>query len=228
MTLYMPNESFFLLSALIDIFFVFFAARRGINWLFGTIITNLILIGVFGAKLITAFGIITNAGNVFYACVFLATYFILERYGRFAAVKTIWLGVSFTVFFVIMAQFATRSIGLPQTSEVNNAITTLFTFSPRVVLGSVIGFAFAQLINIKIYEWIKAHTKERSLWLRSNGANIISQLVDSMLFFSIAFFDLPGPLLAQAILAGWTVKILVVSAGVPLLYIDRYMERKKT
>lgn len=224
----MSNELLFLLSALVDILFVFFAARRGIEWLSGTIIVNLILIGVFGAKLVTAFGTVTNVGNVFYACVFFATYFILERYGRHAAMKTVWLGVSFTVFFVVMAQFVTLSMGLSQTLEVNNAISALFTFSPRIILGSVIGFAFAQIINIKIYEWIKVRTKGRFLWLRSNGANILSQLVDSILFFSIAFFDLPGPLLVQAILAGWAVKTMVVFVGVPFLYLDRYMESKKT
>ena len=224
----MSNELLFLISILVDILFVFFAARRGVDWLLGTIIANLILIGIFGAKLVSAFGIVTNLGNIFYACVFLATYFILERYGRYAAVKTIWLGVSFTVFFVVLSQLATRFIGLPQTLEVNNAITTLFTFSQRIVLGSVVGFSFAQFINIKIYEWIKTFTKGRFLFLRCNVANVISQLIDSILFFSIAFFDLPGPLLVQTILGGWGVKVLVVFLGTPFVYADRYIESRKT
>jgi uncharacterized integral membrane protein (TIGR00697 family) len=132
--------------------------------------------------------------------------------------KTIWFGVFFAIFFMVMAQFVARFTGLSQTSEVNNALNTLFTFSPRIVLGSIIGFAFAQVINIRVYEWIKVRTKGRFLWLRTSGANIVSQFVDSILFFSIAFFDLPGPLLVHAILVGWVIKVIVVSIGIPLLY----------
>ncbi len=223
----MSNESLFLLSALVDIIFVFFAARRGIDWLLGTVIVNLMLIGIFGAKLITVFGFSTNAGNVFYACVFLATYFILERYGKQVGMKTIWYGASLILFFVAMSQFAVRLTGLPLSDAANSAISTLFLFSLRITFASVLAYVFAQYVNIFIYEWLRVRTHGKLLWLRSNGANIVSQLVDSLLFFSIAFFDLPGPILVQTILVGWLVKTLVVSMGTPLLYIDAYLERKK-
>ena len=69
---------------------------------------------------------------------------------------------------------------------------------------------------------------ESTSGFRSNGANVLSQLVDSMIFFSIAFFDLPsGQLLIQAIIAGWPVKTAVVAAGTPLLYINAFLDRKK-
>jgi queuosine precursor transporter len=223
----MSNESLFILSALIDIVFVLLAARRGINWLFGTIIINLILIGIFGAKLITVFGFVTNAGNVFYACVFLSTYFLLERYRKQEGLKTIWLGVGFILFFVIMSQLATKFIGLALSDDANTAILTLFSFSLRITIASIIAYVFAQYVNILVYEWIRVRTHEKFLWLRSNSANILAQLVDSLLFFSIAFFDLPGPLLVQTILVGWLIKTLVVAIGTPFLYIDSYLERKK-
>ncbi len=223
----MPNEVFFLFSALVDILFIWFATRRGIEWLLGTVIVNLILVGIFGAKLITIFGLSTNAGNVFYACVFLATHFILERHGKQKGMKTIWYGGIFVLFFGVMSQLATYSIGVSLSAGVNSAIFTLFSFSLRVTLASLTAFIFAQYVNISIYEWLKVETHGKFLWLRSNGASIIAQLVDSLLFFSIAFFDLPGPLLVQMILVGWLVKTAVVSMGTPFLYIDAYLERKK-
>lgn len=223
----MSNESLFIISALADILFVLFAARRKIDWLFGTIVVNLILIGIFGTKLITVFGLTTNAGNVFYACVFLATHFLLERHGKQVGLKTIWYGVSFIFFFAVMSQFATRFVGISVTDTANNAILTLFSFSLRITFASVLAYVFAQYVNISIYEWLKGRTQGKFLWLRSNGANIVGQLVDSLLFFTIAFFDLPGPLLVQTILVGWLVKTLVVSMGTPFLYLDAYLERKK-
>jgi uncharacterized integral membrane protein (TIGR00697 family) len=222
----MSNELLLILLTLVNVASIFFAARRGVNWLFGTIILNLILSNIFGAKLITVFGFVANIGNVFYASVFLATYFLIERYGRSVGVISIQLGLFFTIFFVMISQLVLLSSGFDQNLEVNNAISTLFTFSPRVFLGSVIGYAFAQYVNISIYEWIRIRTKGKFLWLRSNVANIISQIIDSILFFSIAFPDLPGNLLVQAIFVGWLVKTMVVLLGTSFLYTDNYLNRK--
>lgn len=223
----MFNELLFIFSLITSVLFVFFAARLGINWLLGVVVVNLVLVGIFGAKLFTVFGLTTNVGNVFYACVFLATHFILERYGKREGLKTIWVGVGFVLFFVVMSQFATKFVGLPLSEGANEAISTLFAFSIRVIFASILAFIFAQYVNISLYEWLKARTHGKFLWLRSNGANIVAQLVDSLLFFSIAFFDLPGPLLVQTILVGWLFKTVVVSIGTPFLYIDSYLERKK-
>lgn len=223
----MSNELLFLFTALIDVFFVFIAARRGMEWLLGTVGANLILVGIFGAKLVEIFGFVTNAGNVFYACIFLAAHFLIERHGKKAGLKTVWYGLIFTIFFVILSQGAARLTGISLSDTTNGAIITLFSFSLRITLASILAYIFAQYVNISIYEWLKERTNGRLLWLRINGANIVSQLVDSMLFFSIAFFSLPGLLLVQMILSGWFIKILVVLIGTPFLYIDGFMYRKK-
>jgi queuosine precursor transporter len=215
------------LCALVNIVFIFFSARRGTHWLFGTIAINLILVGIFGAKLVSVFGFTTNAGNVFYACVFLATHFILEREGRHTGLKTIWIGSSLVLFFVFMSQFASQFAGLPLSETVNTSISTLFSFSARITFASIIAYAFAQYVNVSVYEWLKTRTRGNFLWLRSNGANVVSQLVDSLLFFTIAFPTLSGPLLVQAILVGWLIKTSVVVIGTPFLYADAYLVRKK-
>lgn len=206
--------------------FYFFMARRGVEWLFGTIILNLVLVGVFGTKLISVFGLVTNVGNVFYACVFFATYFLLERHNKRIGFKTIWFGVVFVLFFIMASQLTVRFEGLPLSETINNATTIIFAFSPRIVFGSLIAYVFGQYINILIYEQIKVWTHGKFLWLRVNGANIASQLVDSLLFFSIVFFDLPGPILLQTILVGWLIKTVVVALGTPLLYFDSKISQK--
>ncbi len=221
------NEALFLLAALIGVTAVFIAARLGREWLLGTIAVNLILIGIFGAKLIPVFGLVTNVGNIFYACVFLATHFLIERYGKNAAWQSISLGASFVVFFTLMSQIAVNFSGSALSETINIAGTTFFSFSPRIIIASILAYAFAQYANIVLFLWIREKTNGKSLWLRTNGANIISQLIDSLLFFSIAFIDLPGPLLVQAILTGWLLKSLVVLVGTPFLYADAHLARKK-
>ncbi len=214
----MSNEWIFLISLIVNIAFVTFCARRGKEWLFGSIVVNLIFIGIFGTKLIDVFGFVTNAGNVFYACVFLATHFLIEKYGRHDGLRTVWIGGSFMVFFLVMSQLVTEYIGIPQSQATNSAINALFSYSPRAIVASVAAYIFAQYINVSIFSYLKERTRDKSLWLRSNAANIVSQLADSLLFFSIAFFDAPGPLLVQMILVGWLVKTFVVMVATPFLY----------
>lgn len=214
----MSNELLVLLASFLNISFIVFASRQGIEWLYSLIVINLVLVSIFGAKLITLFGFTTNSGNVFYACAFLATHFVIEIYGKDAAIKLIRYGLRFVIFFVVMSQITLAMIGTTNDDSINNAISTLFTFSLRVTFGSLVAYTFAQYINITVYEWLSKITKGKYLWFRSNAANILSQLIDSIIFFSIAFFDLPGFILLQSILIGWVLKIFVVAIGAPALY----------
>lgn len=223
----MTNEVLLVISALADICMVFVAARVGSKRLFGTIALNLILISIFGAKLITIFGFTTNVGNVFYACVFLATHFLLERQTKKEIYQTIWFGVAAVAFFLLLSQFAVHFVSVTPGDATDNAIRTLFTLSPRVALASMVAYVFAQYVNISVYSWFKARMDGRCPWLRSNAANIVGQLVDSCIFFTIAFIDLPGNALIQAILVGWAVKTFVVLLGAPFLCLDRYLYIKK-
>ncbi len=222
----MSNESLFIICTLANILFVLFSARGGRSWLFGSIAINFVLANIFGSKLITIFGLTIGAGNMFYASIFLATHFIFERYGKHEALKTIWYGVGFMVFFTIMAQGAVKFAGFSTDDVLSDAMITLFSFLPRVVLGSILAYIFAQYLNIVMYDWIGKMTRGKFLWLRTNGANIVSQCLDSAIFFSIAFFDLPGPILVQVIFAGVSIKVLVIAMGTPFLYIDNYFKQQ--
>lgn len=222
----MANELLLIISALADIVLVFIVARAQPQRLFGTIVLNLILITIFGGKLISLFGYSTNVGNVFYACVFLATHFLLERRDKKDVYPVIWFGIVSVLFFTLVSQLAVSFSSAVPGDPLSEAMRTVFSLSPRIAFASLIAYAFAQFVNIYLYDWIKAKTKGRLLCLRSNGANVVAQFVDSCLFFTIAFIDLPGSILIQAILVGWAVKTFVVLLGSPLLYLDRYLSKK--
>ncbi len=192
----------------------------------GVIITNLLLIGIFGVKLVTVLGLVTNVGNAFYACVFLATYFLVEHYGKAAGIKTIWYGASFVGLFTLLSQLAAHSDGSILSYDVNHYIAQLFVFSPRIFLASILAYVYAQYVNVTLYEWAKVRMRGKWPWLRGNFANGISQLLDSVIFFTIAFYGLPGLSLIKAILVGWAIKVIVVFIGMPLLSLDLYLRRK--
>ena len=94
------NELILLLTAVVSAVFVFTAWRFGKERLYSAIIVFLILIASLGGKIVTFAGHPTNTGNIFYASVFLATYFLIERYGKREGIRSIWIGVVWVVFFL--------------------------------------------------------------------------------------------------------------------------------
>jgi queuosine precursor transporter len=221
----MSNEALFLIAAVADILFIVWAYTRGRHWLMATIPINLILITIFGSKIISLFGFVTNAGNSFYACVFFATHILVERYGKEAGYKTIWFGAIVMLFFVAMAQLAYMYTGFGSSIVVNRASDMLFQFVPRIALASLTGYVVAQYFNVSVYAWLKRVTHGRKLWLRKNATNVVTQFIDSFLFFTIAFFGVLTPgLLLESMLVGWIVKVAVGFMATPALYLVANIE----
>jgi uncharacterized integral membrane protein (TIGR00697 family) len=73
-----------------------------------------------------------------------------------------------------------------------------------------------------IYDYLYRKHKGKKVLIRSSAAIIIGQLVDSILFFSVAFYEvLPLPMLFTAALTGFAVKSIIGLLGSPLLYVER-------
>src|SRR5579885_1187155 len=106
----MHNDILFLARVLIDFAFVFLAFRMGKEWLFATIILNLILISTFGGIVVQLFGFTTNAGNAFYAGVFLAVHLLTEHYGQREGLKTVWMGFWSILVFIILAELTVHYV----------------------------------------------------------------------------------------------------------------------
>lgn len=224
----MSNEILLILIAIADVLIIWHAARKGPDRVFGTIVLNLVLANIFEAKFTVIYGLTLDVGNVFYACVFLATYFMLERYGKKIGLKTIWIGAGFMICFTVLSQLATRLTGVPTSGVVDESLITLFSPPIRITIASILAYVFAQYANITLFEWLRTKTNNRYVWFTSNGTNVVAQLIDSLIFFSIAFFDMPGDTLIQTILVGWLVKSVVVAIGSTTLSIDTYLQKNKT
>lgn len=217
----MTDELIFLIIAVLDFSFVLVASRLGKSWLIGAIVLNLLLISVFGAKLVSVFGFVTNSGNVFYAAVFFATQLLVERYGVHEAHRSILLGTFSILFFILMSQLIILTQGRAETQAVNLAIETLFHQAPRIAFASLIAYVISSLINIELFDLIKVKTKGRFAWLRLNLSNITGQLADSLIFFTVAFFGMVSPqTFLQTLIVGFLLKVGAGGLTTPFFYFD--------
>lgn len=195
-------------------------ARVSLNWLYGFMLVNLILVTLFGGELIEVLGHVTNAANAFYAFVFIASWFIVEAHGKRAGYRSIGGMIFLMIFFVIIANIAILRSGASETRTLELALHMIFSSTTRVVVASTSAFAIALYTNIAVFSSLRE--RGQSLFMASTLANVSGQFLDSIVFFSIAFLGtLPSLELLLIMLVGYAIKIIVGLMGTALLYLDR-------
>ncbi|MEA3543332.1 MAG: queuosine precursor transporter [Pseudomonadota bacterium] len=85
--------------------------------------------------------------------------------------------------------------------------------TPRIWLGGIIAYGISQTLNVTLFAALKGREGSRLLWLRAATASILSQIVDTLLFVTIAFYGIfpIGELLLGQMLA----KVLLSAILVP-------------
>jgi queuosine precursor transporter len=92
----------------------------------------------------------------------------------------------------------------------------------NIIVGSLVAFLVAQLIDAMVFRRLKRATGERRMWLRATGSTLVSQLVDSLLVTWVAFAVFRGMPLAEATalaLTAYAYKFCVAVLATPLLYV---------
>ena len=219
------NELLLLITGVVSASFVLAGWKLGKERLYSVIIIFLILVATVGAKIVSFFGHETNTGNIFYASTFLATYFLIERYGRREGTFSIWMGIIAVLFFSVLVQITISLTGSPSTAPLNDALSIAFGAVPRVALASLCAYALSQSLNVYLYLLLKRRMQGAYLWLRANISNAVAQLFDSVVFFMIAFWGVvPYARVWDLILTGFMIKVVYMMIASLLLYLNTIEE----
>jgi uncharacterized integral membrane protein (TIGR00697 family) len=98
-------------------------------------------------------------------------------------------------------------------------------------LGSVVAFLVGQLLDMYLFHYLKTITGSKKIWLRATGSTVVSQLVDSFVVLTIAFYFFGNWSWSQVISVGiinYIYKLAIAILLTPILYvahmaIDRYL-----
>jgi queuosine precursor transporter len=217
----------FIIIALIDLAIVLFAWRMGKNWLVATILANIVLTATFVGKLVPIFGWVTTGGEVFYASIFIATDILSEHHGKKEGYRSIWLGFMVLGMFTVLGRLVLEFTTIPDSSAVALAMQELFTTIPRIAIASFVAYLIAQSFDIWVFHKIRVKTGKSKLWLRNNLSTISSMLLDSVIFFPLAFFgSVPTNVLLSLIVAGWVFKIPIALLDTPFMYLSYIVKGK--
>jgi hypothetical protein len=128
------------------------------------------------------------AGVLFFPISYLFGDVLTEVYGYARDRRVVWTGFAALVFAAIMS---TVIVALPPSASWQDkqaAVETIFGSTPRIMMGSIIAFWSGSLVNSYVLAKMKIWTEGKWLWTRTIGSTMCGELVDSALFYFIAFY----------------------------------------
>ena len=144
---------------------------------------------------------------------------IAELHGRTIANKLVLIGF---VPLIASLLLTLTVLAVPASPEMDparlNAFNTIMEGTPRIWIAGIIAYGISQLLNVTIFTWLKGREGGNLLWLRAGTASVLSQIVDTLLFITIAFY---GVFPIANLLAGQMLAKVVLSAVLvpPLIYL---------
>lgn len=190
-----------------------------------SIIANILVV-----KVVEYFTLYSTLGNVFYGSIFLSTDILTEHYGKKEARRSVLLGFTADLVLIVSMQMGLSFrpyMGDAWAFQVQDAMQVLFGLTPRIVLGSLVAYLVSQFLDIYIFSKIRKVTKTKHLWMRNNGATLLSQIFDTLIFVVIAFAGAAGfPLdvLWSIFITTYLLKAFVAFLDTPFIYLSKHVK----
>ena len=122
--------------------------------------------------------------------------------------------ILFYSIFSTLAPWAEKSLW------VKDSYNQIFGLSARFSIASVVAFVIAEYQDVFSFFFFKERIGEKYFWLRSNLSHASSQLLDTVIFMSIAFIGVyPLGTIALIIIPWWLYKVLMGFLSTPLSYL---------
>ena len=158
-------------------------------------LANIFLISFFGAMTLTAGSLSSNIGNLFFPFVLLSQFITLRKNGKHVALNNVWIVTGAIIFFSAITSLMGKDV--PPSS---------------IAAGSLCAFIVGQFFFV----WFA--DKFKSVWMAYGINMIITEILDSLIFFPIAFSNLPLRTVLFMAISGLVIKSILGISLIPLAY----------
>lgn len=194
-------------------------------------LTSLVAANTLGMKIMPfLFGSHLTVGIFTFPIVFLMTDVIGEVYGKSLSKWFVRCGLVSTVLFI---GYTLLSLWLPWSEKglwAREGYNLIFGVSGRFGIASVAAFMIAEYQDVFTFFFVRAKIGEKMFWLRSLLSNLWSQLLDSIIFMTIAFVGTglySVRTLIIIIITQWLFKVFMGFLYTPLSYMGIYFLRDR-
>ena len=105
----------------------------------------------------------------------------------------------------------------------------IFDLTSSAFFASSMAFLFSQFLDIKIFHFLKCMSPGRFLWLRNGVSTVVSQFVDTSIFFLILFMlgVISINSISSIFLSTITLKAILAILDTPLFYAGVFLLKRK-
>ncbi|HEX9986867.1 MAG TPA: queuosine precursor transporter [Chloroflexia bacterium] len=169
-----------------------------------------------------------DAGTILFPLSYIFGDILTEVYGYKRSRRVIWTGFAASalmalVFWVVTLLPIPADQGpQPQSEAFNIALNS----TPFIVLGSLVAFFAGEFTNSYVLARLKVATQGRWLWSRTIGSTLVGQVVDTLIFLTIAFAigfavlgsPMDGNLFWSIVISNYIFKVGVEVLFTPITY----------
>jgi hypothetical protein len=165
--------------------------------------------------------VVFGAGILFFPISYMFGDILTEVYGYAYDRRAVWCGFSALLFATAMSAVV---IGLPAApgeynTKLQEGLEFVFGNTWRIVLASMLAFWSGSLVNAYVLAKMKIYSHGKHLWMRTIGSTAVGELVDSSLFYVIAFYGIwPTEQIISVGIAQYILKTSWEVLATPLTY----------
>ncbi len=128
-----------------------------------------------------------DAGTITFPFAYMLGDVLTELWGFRISKRVIWTTFFCNILMVICTQIG---VWLPSPDHLGgtaSAYNHIFSYVPRIVVASLVGFLLGELSNAWLMVKIREKTRGKHLWVRTIGSSAVGYVFDSLPFVLIAF-----------------------------------------
>ncbi len=173
--------------------------------------------GVLGNKQVALGPLAVEAGIFAFLLLVVTSSSVAELHGRDTARRLVLIGFVPLIASLLLTLVVLR---LPASPEMDpqrlSSFETMMGGTPRIWLGGILAYGVSTFLNVTIFSRLKAREGAHLLWLRAAIASVLSQIIDTLIFITVAFYGvfpigelILGQMLAKVVLSAVLVPPLV-------------------
>lgn len=177
---------------------------QNLQTLLGIFVVSLIVANIVSAKIVSFWGLVIPAAIVAYPLTFLITDVIGEIWGKEMANRAVKIGFICQLISLVLIGL---SILLPVAPFADNQaqFVGIMKSSFRVVSASLVAYLLSQSWDVWLFHKLKEKCNGKHKWLRNNASTLTSQMIDTAIFITIAFWGVVPNILVM-ILSQYLIK----------------------
>lgn len=181
-------------------------------------VATLLISNVASSKIVQLGFLVFDGGTLLFPLAYIFGDVLTEVYGYAKARQVIWMGFGASVLMVAFF-YIVQVLPSAQGWDNQAAFELILGVTPRIVLASMIAYLAGSFTNSFIMARMKILTKGKALWKRTIGSTIAGELVDTIIFCSIAFLGtIPATLIIGVIISNYIFKVGVEVLFTPITY----------